>query len=116
MIPLIADENLNRSIVLGIRRVYPTVDIVLAQEVGLVGASDPIVLEWAAKHGRILVSHDFATIPSAAWHRVREGHEMPGVMMINGDLPVGEAVEALELVLMSDDVSEWQDTVTYLPL
>lgn len=116
MIRLLADDNLNRNIVHGIRRVLPAVDIMIAQEAGLVGAQDPEVLGWVAEHGRIVVSHDISTIPPAACKRVRNGLPMPGVMKIGGELPVGVAVAALELVVMCDDPLEWQDNVVYLPL
>lgn len=46
-----ADENLDNDIIRGVLRVEPTVDIVRLQDVGLRGADDPTVLEWAAGEG-----------------------------------------------------------------
>lgn len=55
MLFLVADENFNNTIVRGLLRVKPNLDIVRVQDVGLFSASDPTVLEWAAKEDRILL-------------------------------------------------------------
>jgi hypothetical protein len=49
MLPLAADENFNNDIVRGLLRRNPRLDIVRAQDVGLSGAGDEAVLEWAAR-------------------------------------------------------------------
>jgi predicted nuclease of predicted toxin-antitoxin system len=59
MLRLAADENLNNSIVRGLLRRQPELDIVRIQDVGLSGADDPTVLEWAAQEGRVLLTHSF---------------------------------------------------------
>jgi Domain of unknown function (DUF5615) len=51
---LAADENVNSNIVRGLLRRRPDLDIVRIQDVGLSGADDRTVLEWAAGDGRIL--------------------------------------------------------------
>jgi predicted nuclease of predicted toxin-antitoxin system len=63
VITLLADENLNRNIVRALVRRRPEIDLALAQEAGLTGSSDAILLEWAATHGRVVLSHDFRTLP-----------------------------------------------------
>jgi Domain of unknown function (DUF5615) len=49
VIRLPADENFNNNIVRGVRLGAPDIDLVRVQDVGLSGASDPTVLEWAAR-------------------------------------------------------------------
>ena len=46
--PLLADENLDRRIVRGLRLDLPDVDCRIAQDEGLTGVADPDVLAWAA--------------------------------------------------------------------
>ena len=48
MLRLAADENFNGDIVRGLLRRNPKLDIVRIQDVGLSGADDPSVLQWAA--------------------------------------------------------------------
>jgi predicted nuclease of predicted toxin-antitoxin system len=67
MIRFAADENFNGNVVRGLRLRRPDLDIVRVQDVGLSGADDPTVLAWAAREGRILLTHDVATITRYAY-------------------------------------------------
>jgi len=62
LLRLAADENFNYDIVRGVLRRNPEVDIVRIQDVALSGTDDPTVLEWAAREGRFLLTHDVATM------------------------------------------------------
>jgi hypothetical protein len=59
----LADEDLRRAIVLGVRRREPSVSFIESFEVGSNGKDDLTVLEIAAGEGRLLVSHDARTMP-----------------------------------------------------
>ena len=48
MLLLASDENFNNDIVRGLLRRNPGLDIARIQDVGLSGADDPTILEWAA--------------------------------------------------------------------
>ncbi|MGC9524901.1 MAG: DUF5615 family PIN-like protein [Limnospira sp.] len=73
-----ADENFNNNIIRGLLRRQPDLDIVRIQDVGLYGADDPTVLEWATREERILLTHDVATITLYAYQRIEAGQRMPG--------------------------------------
>jgi predicted nuclease of predicted toxin-antitoxin system len=64
---LAADENFNNDIGRGLLRRRPDLDILRVQEVGLSGADDPTVLEWAAREGRVLFSHDISLWLAGDW-------------------------------------------------
>jgi predicted nuclease of predicted toxin-antitoxin system len=66
----VADENFNNDIVRGLLRGRPDIDLVQIQDVGLSGADDPTVLEWAANEGRALLTHDASTITRYAYERL----------------------------------------------
>jgi hypothetical protein len=87
-------------------------NLVRVQDVGLEGASDPVVLAWAAQNQRVVVTHDRATLPAFAFERVVAGELMPGVFIINDRLPVGRAIE----VAPCSEAFEWEGRVLYLPL
>jgi len=61
-IRFLADENFDHRIVNGLQRRAPNLDITTVQQVGLRTLDDPTVLEWAAREGRILLTHDLATM------------------------------------------------------
>ncbi|MBI2941698.1 MAG: DUF5615 family PIN-like protein [Chloroflexi bacterium] len=87
MIRLAIDENFNNDVVRGLLRQKPELDLVRVQDVGLAGADDPTVLEWAAREGRILLTHDVTTITRYAYERIQVGLPMPGVFEVAPTMP-----------------------------
>jgi hypothetical protein len=116
MLRLAADENFNNDVIRGVRRRNPDVDIVRAQDAGLSGADDPVVLEWAAQAGRVILTHDVATMTRYAYDRVRDGKPMPGVFEIGRHVPVGVAIDEIVLLAECSLEGEWEGQVRYLPL
>lgn len=116
MLRLAADENFNADIVRGLLRRLPGLDIVRIQDVGLSGADDPAVLEWAAHERRIILTHDVSTLVSFALERVAAQRRMPGVFVARSSGPVGSAIEDLVLLSECSVDSEWEGRVTFLPL
>ena len=116
MIRLAADENFNNDIIRGLLRRQPAVDIVRAQDAGLSGADDLAVLEWAAREGRVLVTHDVSTLSKHAHERVVAGQPMPGVFEVGSNLTVARAIEDVLLILECSVDGEWEGQVRYLPL
>jgi hypothetical protein len=116
MLPLLIDENLNQRILRGLVRCIPRLDYNLIPEAGLKAADDPAVLEYAATEDRILVTHDLRTIPKHAYARVKAGMEMPGVIAIADDIPIGRVIEDLVLLVECAAPLELRSLVIYLPL
>jgi hypothetical protein len=116
MLLLLADENFNNDIARGLLRKKPDLDIVRVQEVGLRGADDPAILEWAANEGRVVLTHDAATMTYYAYERVRLGLSMPGVIEVADDLPLGQVIEDILLLAEYSNKGEWESQVIYLPL
>jgi hypothetical protein len=116
MLRLVADENLNNHIVRGLLLRRPHLDIVRVQDVGLSGADDATVLEWAAAEGRVLLTHDVSTVTKYAYGRVRSGKPMPGVVEASRELPIGRAIEDILLLVDCSLEGEWEGLVLYLPL
>jgi hypothetical protein len=116
MLLLAADENFNNDIVRGLLRRKSDLDIVRVQDVGLSGANDPTVLEWASQEGRVLLTHDVSTITHYAYERVRAGRSMPGVFELSRNVPIGVAIEDILLLAECSLDDEWEGQVRYLPL
>jgi predicted nuclease of predicted toxin-antitoxin system len=62
MFKLAADASLDGPLYRALRRRLPDLDIVHVQDVGLRTASDPDILEWSAREGRVLLTHDRRTM------------------------------------------------------
>lgn len=113
---LLADENFDNTIVRGLLRRNSNIDIVRVQDVGLSGEDDPTVLAWAAQEGRILLTHDVATITRYAYERVKQGQSMPGVIEVSLDSPIGRVIEDILLFLECSLEGELEGQVQYFPL
>jgi hypothetical protein len=80
------------------------------------GADDPVVLDWAANEGRILLTHDVATITLYAYTRVAAGQHMPGVFEVNRNTLIGPSIVDILLVAECSLHNEWEGRILYLPL
>ena len=85
---LAADHNFDARIVAGLMRRKPDLEIVRIRDRGLSSAPDAIVLEWAAEEGRILLTHDRATLLGLAYERVARGEQMSGIIAVGEQCPI----------------------------
>jgi hypothetical protein len=116
MLRLAADENFNGAVVRGLVRRFPGLDIVRVQDAGLSGADDPVILDWAAREGRVLLTHDISTVPPFAHQRIAEGKPTPGVFVAREAFPAGRVIDDLVLIIECSREGEWEGQVRYLPL
>jgi hypothetical protein len=113
---LLADENFHGDILRGLLRAEPKLDILRVQDTALYQATDPVVLEWAAKEDRILLTHDVQTMTKHAYDRIRAGISMPGVIEVRDDLSIGQAIEEILIALFASKPGELANRITYIPL
>jgi len=92
-----ADADLNQIIVRAVCRREPSVDFQTAQAAGLSGVADPEVLARAAEEGRVLVTHDFQTMPNHFAEFIVT-QQSAGLLLIPQYLPITSAVEDLLLI------------------
>jgi predicted nuclease of predicted toxin-antitoxin system len=116
MLRLVTDEDVHDDIIRGLRRREPALDIVRVLDVGLDHTPDPIILDWAATEGRVLITGDLNTMVGFALDRVRAGLPMPGVLALLENVGIGRVIDDLLLVVKYDAADEVKDQVTYIPL
>jgi predicted nuclease of predicted toxin-antitoxin system len=116
VLKLACDENFHGDILRGLFRRCPDLDVVRIQDVGLSAAPDPDVLAWAAAEDRIILTHDRDTMPNFAFDRVRAGQPMPGVFLVNDQMPIGPAIDEILLAVECLAPEECKDSVTFFPL
>jgi hypothetical protein len=51
-----------------------------------------------------------------AYARIRAGLPMPGVIEVRDDLPTGQAIEEILIVLSASQPGELANRITYIPL
>lgn len=113
---LLTDEDFKSGIFDGLRRRIPNLDIVRVQDVGLRTFRDSLVLEFAASENRILLSHDVHTMETHARARILAGETMAGLFLIQQDLPIGQAIDAIALIVQCSHDNEWHNRIEHLPL
>jgi hypothetical protein len=116
MLRLAVDEDFDNRILRGLLRLLPSLDIVRVQDAGLLGKSDPAILEWAATENRVLLTHDATTMTKHAYARVESGRPMSGVLEVGQDLSVGKAIDDLILIAQCSFDGEYSNQVRYLPI
>jgi hypothetical protein len=116
MLRLATDEDFNNRILRGLLRRRPELDIVRVQDAGLAGRSDAEVLEWAAREGRLLLTHDVTTMKRYVDERVAAGLPMPGVFVVSQQTPIVQTIEDILLLAECSIEGEWEGQINFLPL
>jgi predicted nuclease of predicted toxin-antitoxin system len=114
MLKLLADENFDNTILRGLLRRQPDIDIIRVQDTELSGANDPTVLAWAAQENRVLL-HDVATITRYAYERIAKEQSMPGVIEVVSGSQVGRVIEDILMLLECSLDGELANQIYYLP-
>lgn len=115
MIRFLADEDFNGRIFRGLLLRNPDLDMVRAQNVGLLGASDDAVLQYAEESNRIVISHDNRTMPKYYRERLASGFHIPGLFIVDDLAQIGECIEDLLIIVECSGTVEWRDQMYYLP-
>jgi hypothetical protein len=116
MLRFIADEDFDGRIIRGLFARKQDLDLVRIQEVGLLGASDEKLLEWASDNSRIVITHDNRTMPSHVGQRLDTGLSIPGVIIVDNLAPMGVCIEELLIVDECSIAGDWTDVVFYIPM
>jgi predicted nuclease of predicted toxin-antitoxin system len=90
-------------------------DFLSANDADLAGVPDPEVLALAAAQDRILVSHDFQTMPRHFGDFLQAHGTSPGVILVPQYMRIGTAVEELVLIWGASE-DEWKNRIAMLPL
>ncbi|MBI3697303.1 MAG: DUF5615 family PIN-like protein [Acidobacteria bacterium] len=106
--------DLRRAIVTGVVRRESAVDFQTAQAARLEGLHDSEVLRLAAGERRVLVSHDFSTMPRH-FLQFTASHYSPGVLLVPQYLRIAEAIDCLLLVWEASGMDEWENRICLVP-
>jgi predicted nuclease of predicted toxin-antitoxin system len=110
-----ADSDLNQKIVGAVLRLEPTIQFRTSHEAKLRGVEDAQVLAIASAEGRVLITHDKATMPDA-FGKFIVSRESPGVFIITRGYKFTDIAEELVLIWAASEPEEWINRITYIPL
>ena len=77
----LADHDLRERIIIGLLRRLPDAEFLRCRDIGLETRPDADVLEYAASHGLIVITHDVNTMVASAYDRLRDGQAMTGLLV-----------------------------------
>ena len=63
-----------------------------------------------------MLTHDGATMPSHANRRVADGLAMPGIVVVNKELPLSLNINEIVILALASFDGEWEMQNIYLPL
>jgi hypothetical protein len=79
------------------------------------GTTDALLLLWAEKSGRIVVTLDCNTMPQHLNDHLRGGRRSPGVFIVRPGFPVRVVCEFLQIAAAASEPTEWENHATFIP-
>ena len=79
------------------------------------GSTDPAILVWAERGGRIIISCDEATMKTHLADPLRVGNHSPGAFLVRRGSALSDIVLFLVAAAYASDPPEWQDLFVYIP-
>jgi predicted nuclease of predicted toxin-antitoxin system len=116
MVRYLADASLHHAIVAGCARREPAIDFLSAHAAKLRAIDDPDVLAIAAEQGRILVTHDFRTMPKHFAEFLAATGSSPGVFLVKQRTRLAEVIDELVLVWTASEPEDWSNRIVEIPL
>jgi hypothetical protein len=116
MLKLASDFDVRGSIIRGLRRRVPTIDLLRAYDFLPEDAPDPDVLAWAAAEQRVLITNDRNTMVGFARKRLAASDLMPGLIVTTNEQTTGAAID--QILLLAECMSEEEirtEAVVFLP-
>lgn len=116
MFKILIDQDFDHDILRGLIRRLPKLDFMTAFDGGLSETEDPQLLLWASANNRILFTHDLKTMPGHFTELLENGTTLAGVFVVPRRLPIGRAIDELEMIIVCSESEEWRNLINILPL
>lgn len=118
MLRYLMDENVNSIYPNQLRRRAPDLVIRSVGEPDTPPKStlDPEILLWCETYNFVLVTNNRASMPVHLVDHIAQGHHVPGILILNPDMSIGETLDELVLIAGGSFEEEYQDQIVHLPI
>jgi hypothetical protein len=116
MLRLATDEDFDNDVVRGLLREEPNLGIMRVQDAGLSGKADSVLLEWAEREGRIMLTHDISTMTKYAFERIGAGERVAGVLVVRRGAAFATVISDILLFVIAIEPAEAENQIRYIPL
>jgi hypothetical protein len=114
MLPVLSDEDVQGAIITGLLLHFPAIDLVRAQDIGLMQTPDPVILEYAANHHRAIITHDRNTMTAHAQSRINQGLPMAGLIVLEQHINIGKAIQEVGTLIEAGEVGDLDGQILFL--
>ena len=80
------------------------------------GTLDPEILLWCEENRCILVTNNRASMPPHLAAHLTQGHYIPGILILNERMSIGDSVEELLLIAEEGIPDAYENRITFLPV
>jgi Domain of unknown function (DUF5615) len=77
---------------------------------------DPEILCWCEEYDFVLVTNNRKSMPVHLTDHIAQGRHVPGILILNSDLSIGQILDELILIAEASFEEEYQDQIVHLPL
>jgi hypothetical protein len=77
---------------------------------------DSDILIWCEQHAFILVTNNRKSMPPHLQDHLAQGRHVPGILVMNPKMSVGETIEELVLICGASEEKEYHDRISFLPV
>jgi hypothetical protein len=114
----LVDENVDPIYTTQMRRLKPDLFVLAVGELTAPprGTLDPEILSWCEENGFILVTNNRKSMPVHLADHLAQGRHIPGILILNAKLSVGENLAELILIADGSFEDEYQDRIDFLPV
>jgi hypothetical protein len=116
MLRLFFDHDFNHKILRGLEQRIPDLDFVNPNILENITETDENHLIWALENRRVVISHDVNTMTDAANRRLKNGEPIYGLILVPQEMPIGDAIAELEIIINCSQEAEFENLVLFLPL
>jgi hypothetical protein len=79
------------------------------------GTTDPNILLWTERTGRVLIARDKRTLPGHLANHLQLGHHSPGILLLRRGYTISEFVDLLVIAAYTTDPLSIRDRYEYFP-
>ena len=118
MLKYLIDENLSPVYAEQLRRRNPDLVVRAVGELGVpsTGTLDPEILKWCELNQFVLLTNNRASMPTHLRDHIVEGRHIPGILVLNKNMSMGQTIEELLTVAEVAFDDEFQDRIDFLPV
>lgn len=112
------DENISKTYRRQLQYYNPSLKVLAIGDEGAPtrGTSDPEILKWCEKNNFTLVTNARKTMPRHLAAHLAGGHKVPGVFIINLNMPMGELLDELIRIAVTYPDDQFLDQLVFIPI